>query len=654
MKVVRKSPIAISVLTLACAVWAVPASGQSAGCSAPDLEPVADGWLPISIGLDLAERRCQARDFIKRVFSSEDDPDKITPVHVLEASRPKLNPDQQRARDEFLAKEKIKLREQREYSEHMHANMATEAVTAANAREVELRNSGVVITKPFQSYPDGSTYYIVPGANPNDPPKIVWAGVPPKEAKTEFTGDGVILSEDGITSGTFKDGQLEGTGEEIEENGTWRAGQFDNGQLDGVGVEVDRGADGRTYMVTGKFEDDYPDGQVTVTYADGSQRRQLWDDRQLRSQGAFAAPGKPLVDAPAYRPSPAVAAYESALTWEMIAQKPGGTLDGTFESNGQPTGEMIRRYPDGTSQRELWEGGKVVGRGAVSGKGLVPPPIGRLYKPALPPRSTWKPAMSIRPRPAPVASGDSGYSSLCKRDYLKVQDVVMRMGGVDYREGMRAYSAYMQLWGRCRGSDPEADQYYADMVNFLREAQSRGDRDTTVPANAPFFDAVSRALSDPNYSADLGPVRGQASVPKGSAAGSGGAAGSGPDEARGSEEGPAPGTSVGSFEIINPVLPAWQSKYAGKGLSPDTIAEQESSDPELQRIQAQLNATRDVIIRLRLLIAQLEGMIVIHRQSQDVPGERQRIRGMVESRNAAIANCQNVSSNPGLCTTPFR
>lgn len=643
----RPTPrIAPSAFALACALSAAPTVAQTANCSAPDLKPVADGWLPTKIGLVLAEKRCEGREFIKNVFSKQEDPDNITPVDVLEASRPKLDPQQQRVRDEFLAREKIKLREQSAYSDHMRANMANEAVTAANERETELRNAGVEIKYPFQKYPDGSSYYLVPGENPNDPPKIVWAGVPPKEAKPNFTGEGVTLSTQGIEAGTFKDGQLEGAGEEVEGNGTWRAGQFDNGQLDGPGVEVDRSPDGRTYMVTGEFEDDSPDGQVTVTYPGGSQRKQLWDDGKLLTQGAVSAPGQPVADAPAFKPSQAMVAYEATESWEMVPQKPGGTLDGTFETNGQPTGELIRRYPDGTSQRELWEGGKIIGRGALSRPGGVPPPINKMFRQQLPPRATWKPAIvrAAPPRVAPRISS-SGYSSVCARNYSKIQSLVYARGGVDYREAKRINNAYFQIWGPCRSYDPAMEKEYQDIAQFAGQLGP----DQYVPSNEPFFSEVNKAISDPNYSADLGPVKGQPVGGSGSGVSSNAPPASGP-----AQDGPAPGTSVGPVTIATPVLPpSFQQKYSGTGLSPDTISQQMDSDPQLRSIDAQLQNTREIVTKLRLLIAQLEARIIIMRQSQDFPDAHKLIQGMIEARKAAILQCQSFSINPGLCTTPM-
>lgn len=633
-----------TVAMAAAASLATPAAAQQTDCNAGDLRPIAEGWLPTSVGLTLAEKRCEARQFLQRVFSSEENPDNINPGHVLEASRPQLDPEQQRVRDEFLAAEKIKLREARAYSEHMHANMANEAVTAALQREEVMRNAGIEITEPFQKFPDGTTYTLIPPERPGDQPTIVYNFPKKTTDMATVSGDGIVLGPDGVQAGTFEGGQLSGVGEEIEPDGTWREGNFEDGQMEGPGLQVSKGPDGEPYMTTGDFEDDNPDGQVTVTYAGGSRQRQLWQDGQLVSVGPRASRGATPANAPSSKPSANVTTYQSALEYEMVPAKNGGDLEGTFESNGQPSGEMIRRYADGTSQRELWEGGKVIGRGALSRPGGVPPPIGKVYRPQLPPRSTWK-AAPARPAPRPVASSSSGsgYSSVCVRNQSKLRNYISNVGGITW--GARVHSTYMQMWAQCRGSDPEAEREYQENAHYLGNYQRRGNADNSSPG---FLNELNSAISDPNYSAELGPVRGQA--------GSSGSAGDGADNALagGGEEGPAPGTSVGPFKIANPTLPqSFQAKYSATGLSPDTINQQMDSDAELQRIQAELDSTRDTITKLRLLIAQLEGRIVIMRQSQDFPDARRLIQGMVESRNSAISNCEAIASSRGICTAPL-
>jgi hypothetical protein len=625
----------------AASMLATPAAAQQTNCSAGDLRPIAEGWLPTSIGLTLAEKRCEAREFLRRVFSSEEDPDNINPSHVLEASRPQLDPEQQRVRDEFLAAEKIKLREERAYSEHMRANMANEAVTAALEREEALRNAGIEITEPFQKLPAG--YQLLAPSEPGGLPTLVQSSDPaPTSSLIVVNGDAIVLGPDGVQAGTFEGGQLSGVGEEIEPDGTWREGNFEDGQMEGPGLQVSKGPDGEPYMTTGDFEDDNPDGQVTVTYAGGSRQRQLWQDGQLVSVGPRASRGATPANAPSWKPSANVTTYQSALEYEMVPAKNGGKLEGTFESNGQPSGEMIRRYPDGTSQRELWEGGKVIGRGALSRPGGVPPPIGKVYRPQIPPRSTWK-AAPARPAPRPVASSSgSGYSSVCVRNQSKLQNYISNAGGITW--GARVHSTYMQMWAQCRGGDPEAEREYQENAQFLANYQRRGNADNSSPG---FLNELNRAIGDPNYSAELGPVRGQAS------GGASGGGDSGGDElAGGGEGGPAPGTSVGPFEIANATLPqSFHSRYSATSLSPDTINQQMDSDPDLQRIQAEIDSTRDTITKLRLLIAQLEGRIVIMRQSQDFPEARRLIQGMVESRNSAIANCKAMAASPGICTS---
>jgi hypothetical protein len=216
------------------------------------------------------------------------------------------------------------------------------------------------------------------------------------------------------------------------------------------------------------------------------------------------------------------------------------------------------------------------------------------------------------------------------------------------------------LWAPCRATDPDVAHDYDDVAGFLREAQARGDRDEYVAKNVPFFNEVSKAVSDPNYSADLGPVRGQIisgpGAASGGAGGGGGAGGPGGGASNGGDSGgPAPGTSVGNFDIATPVLgSSFQSKYSAQGLAPDRIEQLEASDAELKSIQAELETERGSIQRMRLLIAQLEAMIVIHRQSQDYPGEKERIQGMIDTRNKTIELCRNFATDQSICTRPLR
>lgn len=664
-----------SAIALACALVSSPAAAQQAGsnCKADaNTHALTDAWTTTQIGLALAEKACQAKEFIKKVFTSQDDPDQITPGDILDAEKPTVDPALQHARDEYAASQRLKFREEEKRREYLRSNPANEAVTAAEEREQQLRAEGVEITQPFQSRAgmENDLYYdedtiVIPAKTPGGLPTIITPAVEgnsegrnPPSSLEQWHGEGIVMSEHGIESGTFENGQLDGQGEEVTENGTWRAGTFDDGRMEGPGMEVGRGDDGRAYLVTGKYDDDLPDGQMNVTYQGGSQRKQLWEDGQLVSQGALAAPGSEAPDAPPPQFTHAAEVFRESLTYETIPARQGvqSKLDGTFENDGTPTGEMVRRYEDGTSQRELWENGKIIGRGAVSAKGGVPPHINKLYKAVPPPPATApKPAPRPAPAPAPTVSR-TGWSSVCERNYNKVQETVLRIGGVDYKEGMRAYAAYLSLWAPCRATDPQAAKDYDDVAGFLRDAQARGDRDQYMPGNAPFFNEVSKANSDPNYSADLGPVKGEV-IPAPGTAGGGAPGGGSPGGGSGAGDnggGPAPGTWVGNFDIASPLLgSSFQSKYSAQGLPPERIDQLEASDATLKSISARLDTERDAIARMRLLIAQLEAMIVIQRQSQDYPGEKERLQGMLDTRNKTIEMCRSFATDQSVCTRPL-
>lgn len=621
----------------AVAVCALAGSAAAQGSCPPATaqeRQLAEGSLTTKVGLVLAEKRCQATDFLKRVFTEEPDPAQVTVEDVFDASRP-----QHHLQGEYIARqreraEKEKLRRDREYSEHMHRNMADEAVAAANQREEEARLRGEEITVPFQVFPPREPGGLV----------VVYQGVDPDNPKTreDVDGTGVILTDKGIEAGIFKRGQLEGYGEEVTENGNYRSGAYMNGRMEGEGIEVGRGRDGQQYAIGGQFSNDAPDGQATVTYENGSSRRQLWRNGTLVAESAIAPRGATPLDAQAdaggnWTGGPFTIVKGSIHTTHDVTTIGGRTYTGTDTVRD---GMMRRIFADGTVQYEEWRDGQLLQVGRRGKFDDTVAPQSTPYPTYVPPPSQAQ---------APASSGSSGggfrYSSVCARNHSKLQDWIYKAGGIDW--GIRVHSDYMRMWAACRGADPKADQEYAENADYLSQYQGRGHRDQFPPATQQFLQELNRAISDPNYSAELGPAKGDRSAMASAPAQ--------PQRPPQPSKPSAPGTWMGQVDVPTPVLPqSFYAQYAGRGVPAATLDQQAKSDAYLQKLQADLNAGGDLITRMRLLTAQLEGMIVIFRQAENVPGARERVEGMIRSRDATIKNCQNMAATPAICTQSIR
>jgi len=660
----RNVVLLASASLIACLV-ASPAQAAASGsnCAATqEQKDLAGSSLSAKIGLTIAEKSCQVGTYLKRVLSSEDDPEKITPADVLEAEKPQLDPYQQHVRDEFLAKENIKFREEEARSEYLRSNPANEAVTAAEKRDEERTLRGEEVKHPWE--PDANwrdtlideDAIVIPPATPDGQPTIIMpdknggpAATSQPSSLQSFNGEGTVLSGDGVQSGSFQNGHLEGAGEEVSESGTWRAGTFNDGKLYGPAIEIGHDDNGGQYAMTGMFDNDSPDGQVTVTYANGSSRRELFDDGLLVSEGTLAEVGVLPKDASPNSPDGNwhVDSYQRQVGGVGLERKDVALLDGTTyivnkdSDRKMRDGMMLRVFGDGTVQYEEWKNGKRLQTGSRGAMETTLPPqsIAEAEQTkAAPPKRPSGGASS-----APANSESYAYSSVCERNYEKVQQTVIRMGGVDYKEGMRAYSAYMQLFQPCRASDPKAAQDYDDIAGFLRNAQARGDQDQRIPANDPFFDEVNKALGDPNYSADLGSAKGASGGSQSASASAGHSATDSGD-----------GTWVGDYTVSQPVLPAdFDAKYNAHGLAPAVVSQQVANDPFLKNIKAQIDASSDVQQQLKYTIALLEGMIDIYSQSNDVPGAKQELQGYIQRRDDAIRLCQARASNPADCTAPM-
>jgi hypothetical protein len=168
-------------------------------------------------------------------------------------------------------------------------------------------------------------------------------------------GEGVLIAEDQVAKGNFKNGKLEGEGEQILSDGTYRGGNYQGGEIDGKGFEFGE-KDGKTNVTEGNFKGDVPDGMATVTYDDGTSERVRWENGKIVSHGSLADAGE-VPDDPKQISDVALA---------IAGRQPSDYVIGNLD-NG--TGMIERVREDGTAQYEEWEDGHIVQVGVRDKKG---------------------------------------------------------------------------------------------------------------------------------------------------------------------------------------------------------------------------------------------------------------------------------------------
>jgi hypothetical protein len=171
---------------------------------------------------------------------------------------------------------------------------------------------------------------------------------------TPKDGQGTLIGDDGVTKGNFKNGKLEGEGEQILTDGTYRGGNYKDGQIAGKGFEFGV-KDGKTAVTEGTFKADEPDGLALVTYEDKSSERVRWENGKIIEHGPRAAPGT----------VPALLKPMSDIELAIAGHQPSDLVIGNLV-NG--TGMIERVRKDGTAQFEEWEDGQIVQVGVRKNK----------------------------------------------------------------------------------------------------------------------------------------------------------------------------------------------------------------------------------------------------------------------------------------------
>ena len=427
----RRHWIAIASLTLAAAV-AQPAFAQDYD---PDCKPIpaedqridlqiARGWPPIGLGLVIASKACQAKNYLDRLLTRSPDLDKATVADVFDAARPQLpetvSPEQH-YKEEREAATRIKARAEEARRQYLRSNPADEAVTAANAREAQarelgqtgqqgaFRDPGAPAAPPAHEVP---TYTTLPPLNPNGFIRVFEGSAPPRDGTAaaapatlaDIDGEGTLIDDEGMKLGTFKDGELEGMGQEITAKGAWRGGYYENGQIEGPGFEVVERRDA-VYAIEGDFVDDKPEGYARVILSDGSSRIDLWRDGKLLAVGTVAAQGKQPVN-PVYK-SPEQLAAEEADRFETSLQSTSSAgalyaLADELAEKGESARatlafrRILTRFPD--SPFALRASDRLAA--GVGGRSVA----------AAPPRAAAPPPAA--PRPAPAVAGPAVFSGI--------------------------------------------------------------------------------------------------------------------------------------------------------------------------------------------------------------------------------------------------
>ncbi len=614
----------------------------ASGCRTPDAEDKEIIALMRTNRLTSAlvganNRICRFHERVTKLFADKD-PDTITADDVVEYAAPDPKPlmEKSATRIELEALRKRLREEQQERERLRNSNPADEAVRELNEREEKAKYAewGEWARNANAPPPDGQ-----PVPEPVELPgrqggfiaifqgraKPGAAAAPSAGSVEQMDGEGVLLSPDGVARGNFADGELDGEGEEIRADGTWRVGTYESGRMTGPGVEV-RNDNGALEVTTGNFVDDVPDGVTNQFYADGSSRRAIWADGKKVATGQLAAAGKdpetPVYKTPAQLAAEAEQAFLAALDTET---NPGElfTMGDSFAENGdqvkarQAWRALIRRFPNSPlAAQAAARLGSRAADAAMSGGG------------------GGGGGASAAPAPAPRAVR-ARYSSVCMRDMTKLQQRITDTR-LDFIATPAFYDSLLSILERCQSFDREA----ANEVGIKRGERSHLASYRGANPNLPWLQAEARkAVSDPNYSADLGPYRlGPGGVGDG---------GSAPANA-------APGGAGGASyatSLADAILPASIiGRFTGRGLPAATCDDQMRADASL----VSSNPSGGIPDQMRQAMAAAELALAIYRQCEGDPAADRQIAYYRQLRATSLDGCRGLSSNPGYCVTPWR
>ena len=292
----------------------------------------------------LKNTACERVERIRNLVRKTDDPDKIDANDVFDASKPNITarsnpygiPEGLSDADfkKRLAQAKYRARNPNWRAEEAanarrQSNPANEAVTESNARDEQQLHGDPVLLPP--ATPGGTPVVFQPAEA---------GGLVPTKL-SEIGGTGTLIGADGMKKGTFKNGKLNGYGEEIDPDGTWRGGTYDRGTNVQSMFEV-RKVDGKTYLAVGDVVNGKLDGMVERVFADGSTQFEDWENGKLMQVGNRAPKGQTAL-APKTRQQPVeVAETEDAYkhTGPRTKIAPGTTFDPARTTQGSTTQKL--------------------------------------------------------------------------------------------------------------------------------------------------------------------------------------------------------------------------------------------------------------------------------------------------------------------------
>lgn len=309
---IRRQSRLLALATIAL-LSATPISAQSGGtgCPAPsaieqnDQITIGQTWLPMRIGIEVAKASCRVNDFLANFFKRQPDPDKATLDDVVEAAKPNNN-------------------------------------GGDAAYQAKLRNIPSPTKNPGWN-PNPTTSIVVLPPNTSGGEPVLFQpnapGGPTPTSVSEIQGNGTLLSAEGMKRGTFRGGKLNGIGEEIDPNGTWRGGTFQNGTNMGYVYEV-RTVNGKTYIAAGSVVNGKLDGMIERVYADGSTQFEDWENGQLMQVGVRAPKGQAALAPQARYKPPVEVATEDAYkhTGPRTPIAPGTTFNPARTVGTRPPG----------------------------------------------------------------------------------------------------------------------------------------------------------------------------------------------------------------------------------------------------------------------------------------------------------------------------
>ena len=247
--------------------------------------------------IDVARAICRVPDFLANFFKRQPDPDKASLDDYIEASKPD---DGDGGDQKYRAK---------------------------------IRDMPSPTKNPGWNQNPATSIVVLPPNTSGGVPVLFQANAPGGPIPTtvaDIQGNGTLLSTEGMKRGTFDKGKLNGVGEEIDPDGTWRSGTYQYGRSTDQVWEV-RTLAGKTYVTSGAVVDGKLDGMIMRVFADGSTQFEDWEGGKLMQVGSRAPKGQgALAPQARYKPVEEVEledAYKHIGPRTKIA--PGTTFDPT-------------------------------------------------------------------------------------------------------------------------------------------------------------------------------------------------------------------------------------------------------------------------------------------------------------------------------------